>query len=121
VDELIQDRGLRHPTHQLVTTVSEATHGNPLFIQEALHYLVHSGALEERAGYLMASVSPADLRLSTGEPRTGRVCYARSPTGGNSVGCLKRCRSDQGGAESMVWRSLPALAEGLFSRSSLRN
>lgn len=63
VDELIQDLGLRHPTHQLVTTVSEATHGNPLFIQEALHYLVHSGALEERAGYLMASVSPADLRL----------------------------------------------------------
>jgi class 3 adenylate cyclase/tetratricopeptide (TPR) repeat protein len=63
VDELIQGLGVTRPSHQLVTTVSEATKGNPLFVQEVVHHLVARGALEERGGYMVTTASPSDLRL----------------------------------------------------------
>ncbi len=63
VNELLQSLGVVRPSHQLVATVSGATQGNPLFIQEVLHHLVERGALEERGGYVVTTASSADLRL----------------------------------------------------------
>ncbi len=63
VDELIQGLGVARPSHQLVATVSKATRGNPLFIQEVIGQLQTQGALEERGGYMVTAASPADLRL----------------------------------------------------------
>jgi tetratricopeptide (TPR) repeat protein len=63
VNELIQGLGLTRPSHQLVATVNQATQGNPLFIQEVLHQLVEQDALQKRGGYLVTTLSPADLRL----------------------------------------------------------
>jgi class 3 adenylate cyclase/tetratricopeptide (TPR) repeat protein len=54
IDLLIRGLGLAEPTHQLVTTVSATTRGNPLFVQELLHDLVKRGALRRRGGYLAA-------------------------------------------------------------------
>jgi class 3 adenylate cyclase len=64
IDELLQSLGLSRPAHQLISTVSEATHGNPLFIQETLHQLLHSGVVVETGGYLSATGAPTDLKLS---------------------------------------------------------
>lgn len=36
--EFIQSLGVKRPSHQLETTVNEFTRGNPLFIQEMVHY-----------------------------------------------------------------------------------
>ncbi|MGH7334451.1 MAG: AAA family ATPase [Candidatus Rokuibacteriota bacterium] len=63
VQELIGGLGLARPSHQLTTTVSEATQGNPLFIQEVLHDLVRQQALQERGGYLVTDVAASDLGL----------------------------------------------------------
>ena len=61
--ELIGGLGLARPSHQLTATVSGATQGNPLFIQEVLHHLVQRHALQEQGGYLVTSTDAADLRL----------------------------------------------------------
>lgn len=63
VDELIQGLGVARPSHQLVATVSGATQGNPLFIQEVLHQLVTQGVLEERGGYMVSTTASSNLRL----------------------------------------------------------
>ncbi len=63
VYELLQGLGLRRPSHQLVATISQATQGNPLFIQEVLHHLVKRDALQEQGGYVITSSSSADLPL----------------------------------------------------------
>jgi hypothetical protein len=63
IHELIRGLGLARPSHQLTATVSAATRGNPLFIQEVLHHLVKQDALQEHGGYLVATTSSADLRL----------------------------------------------------------
>ncbi len=63
VHDLITGFGLARPSHQLTTTVREATHGNPLFVQEVLHHLLREGAIEEQGGYLVTSAASADLRL----------------------------------------------------------
>src|SRR5262249_48378469 len=82
--ELIGGLGLARPSHQLTATVSEATQGNPLFIQEVLHHLVQRHALQEQGGYLVASTDSADLRLP------GEVTGAlRAPTQGLSEACAK--------------------------------
>jgi predicted ATPase len=39
--ELIRALGLVRPSHQLIATINEATQGNPLFIQEIFHHLLH--------------------------------------------------------------------------------
>ncbi len=49
---LLQDLGVRRPTQQLVSAVQEATQGIPLYIEEVVHHLRHSGALYTRSGYL---------------------------------------------------------------------
>jgi class 3 adenylate cyclase/DNA-binding CsgD family transcriptional regulator len=97
--ELVLGMGLVRPSHQLVATISEATHGNPLFIQEVLHHLVEKDALQERGGYVVTTASPADLPLA--EQVTGAI-LAR--TQGLSDGC----------------RSLFALAAFLGDRFSLQ-
>ena len=61
--QLLRALGLARPSQQLASTISQATGGNPLFIQEVLHHLVNQGALQERAGYLMTTVSPSAVRL----------------------------------------------------------
>ena len=63
VDELIQSLGVTHPSHQLVATVSEATRGNPLFVQEVLHHLVRRNALKVSGGFMVTTTAPADLQL----------------------------------------------------------
>ncbi|MGH8057823.1 MAG: ATP-binding protein, partial [Candidatus Entotheonellia bacterium] len=63
VHELIQGLGLARPSHQLTATVSAATQGNPLFVQEVFHHLIQQDALKERGGYVVTTASPADLRL----------------------------------------------------------
>jgi class 3 adenylate cyclase/tetratricopeptide (TPR) repeat protein len=63
IRDLIRGMGLMHPSHQLTAAVSEATRGNPLFIQEVVHHLVQERALEERRGYMVTTVDPADLLL----------------------------------------------------------
>jgi class 3 adenylate cyclase/tetratricopeptide (TPR) repeat protein len=63
IQELVKGLGLERPSHQLIATVSEATQGNPLFIQEVLHHLIQQQTLQERGGYLVTTASPADLQL----------------------------------------------------------
>ncbi|MGH7305829.1 MAG: ATP-binding protein, partial [Candidatus Rokuibacteriota bacterium] len=71
IRDLIGGLGLRRPSQQLTATVSEATQGNPLFIQEVLHHLVEQDALQEQGGYLVAKAAPSDLRLP--EQVTGAI------------------------------------------------
>ncbi len=63
IAELIKGLGLTRPAHQLVATVAEATLGNPLFIKEAMHHLMTSGAIAERGSYLVATVPASDLKI----------------------------------------------------------
>src|SRR5262245_31692401 len=60
---LIRALGLGEPTHQLVTSISATTRGNPLFLQELLHDLAKRGALRRRGGYLAAVGDLATARL----------------------------------------------------------
>lgn len=61
--ELVCGMGLGRPSHQLIATITEATQGNPLFIQEVLHHLVQQDTLQEQGGYMVATASPSDLWL----------------------------------------------------------
>jgi len=63
VGEIIRELGFPRASHQLVVTVLEATQGNPLFIQEAMRYLVSRGAIQERGGYLVTTAPAAELKL----------------------------------------------------------
>jgi class 3 adenylate cyclase/tetratricopeptide (TPR) repeat protein len=63
VRELIGGLGVARPSHQLTVTVSDATHGNPLFIQEVLHHLVERDALEEQGGYVVTTAAASELKL----------------------------------------------------------
>jgi len=63
IHELIGGLGLVHASHQLTATVSEATQGNPLFVQEVLDHLVRQDALQEQGGYLVTTAAAPDLRL----------------------------------------------------------
>ena len=71
IQELIGGLGLVRPSYQLTAAVSEATQGNPLFVQEVLDHLVRRDALQEQGGYLVATVAPSDLRLP--EQVTGAI------------------------------------------------
>ncbi|WP_089940462.1 ATP-binding protein [Candidatus Entotheonella palauensis] len=55
--ELLQQLSVARPTQYLVRTFQEQTHGVPLFIEQAVHHALASGALYERGGYL--SVDPS--------------------------------------------------------------
>ncbi|PON11677.1 hypothetical protein C2W62_43560, partial [Candidatus Entotheonella serta] len=61
--DFLQALGLARPSHQLVTTIQEATQGNPLFIQEVVHHLRQQHALRERGGYIVTTSPAAALRL----------------------------------------------------------
>jgi class 3 adenylate cyclase/tetratricopeptide (TPR) repeat protein len=63
IHELIGGLGLPRPSHQLTATVSEATHGNPLFVQEVLHHLLREDAVQQQGGYLVTSTASSELRL----------------------------------------------------------
>jgi DNA-binding CsgD family transcriptional regulator/tetratricopeptide (TPR) repeat protein len=60
---MIRALGFSRPSHQLAATVVQATGGNALFIQEAMHHLQARGAIAEQAGYLVATLPPGELRL----------------------------------------------------------
>jgi class 3 adenylate cyclase/tetratricopeptide (TPR) repeat protein len=84
IQELIGGLGLVRPSHQLTATVSEATQGNPLFVQEVLDHLLRQDALEEQGGYLVTTAAPSDLRLP--DQATGAI-VARSQA--LSEGCRR--------------------------------
>lgn len=63
IDDLLQGVGPARPSHQLTATISEATQGNPLFIQEIVHHLRQRNALQERRGFMVTTAPAADLRL----------------------------------------------------------
>jgi class 3 adenylate cyclase len=63
VHELIGGLGLARPSHQLTARVSEATDGNPLFVQEVMHHLLRQDALQEQGGFLVTTADASDLRL----------------------------------------------------------
>jgi class 3 adenylate cyclase/tetratricopeptide (TPR) repeat protein len=63
IGELLGGLGLKRPSHQLVATVTDATHGNPLFVQEVLHDLVRQHALHEQGGYLVTATDSTDFTL----------------------------------------------------------
>jgi len=71
IRQFIQGVGLRRPSQQLTATVTEATQGNPLFVQEVLHHLVQRNAVQERGGYLVTTATAADLPLP--EQVTGAI------------------------------------------------
>ncbi len=68
---LLQGLGLGRPSHQLITTVSEATQGNPLFVQEVAYHLRQQDALQELGGYVVTTAPAASLRLP--EQVTGAI------------------------------------------------
>ncbi|WP_179130878.1 ATP-binding protein [Candidatus Entotheonella palauensis] len=62
--QLLQLQGVTRPTQQLVQAIHNVTQGIPLFIQEAVHHALRTGALHTQGGYL--AVRPdavATLRL----------------------------------------------------------
>lgn len=59
----IQEVDLGRPSNQLVAMIQKATQGNPLFIQEVLHYLVRNNALQARGGSLIAPIFPTQVQL----------------------------------------------------------
>ncbi len=61
--ELIHALHLGRPAAQFVTTVAEATQGNPLFAQAAIRHLVQQGALCERGGELVTAVAASELHF----------------------------------------------------------
>jgi DNA-binding NarL/FixJ family response regulator len=61
--ELIGGLGFARPSHQLVSTLLDATAGNPLFIQEAMHQLTQGSAIAERGGHLVTTALSSQLRL----------------------------------------------------------
>lgn len=63
MSELVCELGVQRPSRQLIATLKEATQGNPLFIQEVVHYLRQRGALQKRGGYMVTTSSSVDLRL----------------------------------------------------------
>ncbi len=63
VDALIRSLGVARPSHTLVTMISEATQGNPLFVQEVLHHLAQQGGLYDRGGYVATQASAPDLHI----------------------------------------------------------
>ena len=63
VSALIQGMGFPRPSHQLVGTIHSATHGNPLFVQEAMRHLEARGALERRGGWLVSNLLAREIHL----------------------------------------------------------
>jgi DNA-binding CsgD family transcriptional regulator len=60
---LIRSAGYSRPSHQLVSTITSSTRGNPLFVQEALRTLDKSGSLVRRSGWLVTTASADEIRL----------------------------------------------------------
>lgn len=63
VTSFVQNLGIMHPSHQLVSTLSKTTKGNPLFVQEVLFYLQRQNALENRGEYVATTASSVDIDL----------------------------------------------------------
>ena len=63
VGELIESLDVARLSPQLIATVCEATQGNPLFVTEVVHHLMHEGVLGDPAGPLVASLAPTALKF----------------------------------------------------------
>jgi DNA-binding CsgD family transcriptional regulator/tetratricopeptide (TPR) repeat protein len=61
--ELIERITGGRPSQQLISTVAQATRGNPLFARVAVENLVDRGALVERSGSLVSTLDPDELNL----------------------------------------------------------
>jgi class 3 adenylate cyclase/DNA-binding CsgD family transcriptional regulator len=71
VGELIESLDAARPSPQLIATVREATQGNPLFVTEVVHHLMHQGVLRDPAAPLVGSLAPTALRFP--DPLTGLI------------------------------------------------
>jgi class 3 adenylate cyclase/DNA-binding CsgD family transcriptional regulator/tetratricopeptide (TPR) repeat protein len=103
--ELVQGMSLLRPSHQLIATISEATQGNPLFVQEVLHHLIRQDALEERGGSVVATAAAADLPLPT---QVTSAIVAR--LGGLSEGCRRVLTLASFLGESFSFQTLGAVS-----------
>ncbi len=63
VHQLVQGMGLKRPSHQLITTINDAAHGNALFAQEIIYHLRQQRVLQERGGYVVTTSSLSDLTM----------------------------------------------------------
>jgi predicted ATPase len=75
IHQLIGGLGVASPSHQLTATVNDATHGNPLFVQEVMHHLQSQAALQEQGGFVVTTAAASDLRLP--DQVTGRSWRGR--------------------------------------------
>ena len=57
---LLRELGVRQPTQQLVSSIHEATHGIPLFIEEIVPHLIQSGAVYAQGGDLFTRPCAVD-------------------------------------------------------------
>lgn len=62
-ETLVRGLGLARPPQHVVRTIRDATAGNPLFIQEAVHQLRRTGAVDLAGRYRAQRISAADLQL----------------------------------------------------------
>jgi class 3 adenylate cyclase len=63
VAELLEGQGLGRASAQLVSTLHQASSGNPLLALELCDQLSQEGALEQQGGYWVAAIPPEELPL----------------------------------------------------------
>ncbi len=74
--EFLQNMGVTQPTQQLVHAIHAATQGIPLFVQEAVHHALRTGALYTRGGYLAVhqdAVASLQLPQDISDAIMGRI------------------------------------------------
>lgn len=65
VYEFVAALGVTRPSDQLIQTVMQITRGNPLFVREMINHLDRNGALQDRKGFTVSTVSSRDATLPT--------------------------------------------------------
>lgn len=104
---LIRGAGYPKPSHQLVATITNATRGNPLYVQEGLRYLDSRGALVRRSGWLASTLAADEIQLP------GEVTEAiRERINGLEPACRNVLTAGALLGDSFTVESLEGLSEG---------